>query len=151
MDRSLSDIERMVDDWERNAAEKAARYRAMSSEVQQVSVTGSAADGAVVVTVGANGIPTGVTMTAKVRQMEPERIAAAVMEAMRQAQSRYPERLAEIMSHTVGEDSTTRHLLAEARANFPGPESAPGTDPRPRRAPDDPEDFSNNSFMDGGR
>jgi DNA-binding protein YbaB len=155
MDRSLPDIERMVDDWERNAAEKAARYQAMSQEVQQVSITGSAADGAVMVTVGANGIPTAVTMTPKVRQLEPERIAAAVMEAMRQAQSQYPERLAEIMSQTVGDDSTTRHLLTEARANFPDPEpdADPGAarQPRPARDPEDPDDFSNSSFMDGGR
>jgi DNA-binding protein YbaB len=151
MDRSLPGIERMVDDWERDAAEKATRYQAMSREVQQVSITGSAADGAVTVTVGANGIPTAVTMTPKVRQLEPERIAAAVMEAMRQAQSRYPERLAEIMSQTVGDDSTTRHLLAEAKANFPDPEPERGPEPRRARGPEDPDDFSNSSFMDGGR
>jgi DNA-binding protein YbaB len=149
----LPDIERMVDDWERDAAEKAARYQAMSREVQQVSIIGSAADGAVMVTVGANGIPTAVTMTPKVRQLEPDRIAAAVMEAMRQAQSRYPERLAEIMSQTVGDDSTTRHLLAEAKANFPDPDPEPERRPGPRRArdPEDPDDFSTSSFMDGGR
>lgn len=151
MDRSLPDIERMVDDWERNAAEKAARYQAMSREVQQVSITGSAAEGAVTVTVGPNGIPTDVTMTPKVRQMEPERIAAAVMEAMRQAQSQYPERLAEIVSQTVGDDSTTRHLVAEAKANFPEPEPQRGPAPRRARDPEDPDDFSTSSFLDGGR
>lgn len=143
----LPDVERMIDDWERNAEEKARRYQEMSSQVGQVSITGSAADGAVQVTVGANGIPTDVVMTPKVRQLEPERIAAAVLEAMRSAQSQYPARLAEIMSQTVGEDSTTRHLLAEAKANFPAPQEEQPP-PRRRQPPDDPDDFSNSSFMD---
>ena len=142
----LPDVLRVVDDWERNAEEKAQRYQEMSSQVSQVSITGSAADGAVRVTVGANGIPTDVVMGPKVRELAPERIAAAVMEAMRDAQSRYPEKLAEIMAQTVGDDTTTRHLLAEAKANFPPPQDE---QPRTRQAPpDDPEDFSNSSFMD---
>ncbi|NUT94502.1 MAG: YbaB/EbfC family nucleoid-associated protein [Saccharothrix sp.] len=146
----LSDVQRMVDDWERNAEEKAQRYQEMSNQVGQVSITGSAADGAVQVTVAANGIPTDVVMTPKVRQMAPERIAAAVMEAMRNAQSRYPEKLAEIMAQTVGDDTTTRHLLAEAKARFPQP---PDETPRARqvRPPDDPDDFSSGSYLERGR
>ncbi|WIX85699.1 YbaB/EbfC family nucleoid-associated protein [Amycolatopsis sp. DG1A-15b] len=148
----LSDVERMVVDWERNAEEKARRYQEMSRQVSQVSITGSAADGAVQVTVGANGVPSDVAMTPKVRQLEPERIAAAVMEAMHDAQSQYPQRLAEIMAQTVGDDSTTRHLLAEAQANFPLPQEKTQEPARgQQRPPDDPDDFSNSSFLDRDR
>jgi len=75
--------------------------------------------------VGHNGIPNDVTMTDGVSRMRPEQIAAAVLEAMRNAQSRYPAELARILSETVGDDATTRHILAEAERNFP-------------TAPDDP-------------
>jgi DNA-binding protein YbaB len=144
----LSAAERAIDQWERDAEQKAARYRAMADEVQRVSITGSAAGGAVSVTVGANGIPTGVTMTDGVRKLAPDRIAAAVMEAMAKAQSRYPEQLAAIMAETVGDDSTTRHLVAQARANFPSSDDeAPR---RPQRPPDDG-DFSGESFLTDGR
>jgi DNA-binding protein YbaB len=145
----LAATERAIDQWERDAEQKAARYRAMAGEVERVSITESAAGGAVSVTVGANGIPSAVTMTDGVRKLAPDRIAAAVMEAMTKAQSRYPERLAAIMAETVGDDSTTRHLVAQARAHFPPAED----DPPPRRPqpPPDDGDFSGESFLTDGR
>ncbi|GAB2963085.1 YbaB/EbfC family nucleoid-associated protein [Saccharothrix stipae] len=144
----LAATERAIDQWERDAEQKAARYQAMAQEVQRVSITESAAGGAVGVTVGANGIPTAVTMTDGVRKLAPDAIAAAVMEAMTKAQSRYPEQLAAIMAETVGDDSTTRHLVAQARANFPSAE--PDVPRRPPPPPDDG-DFSGESFLTDGR
>lgn len=145
----LSATERAIDQWERDAEQKAARYRTMASEVERISITESAAGGAVSVTVGANGIPSAVTMTDGVRKLAPDRIAAAVMEAMTKAQSRYPEQLAAIMAETVGDDSTTRHLVAQARAAFPQPDDDPPPR-RPQRPPDDG-DFSGESFLTDGR
>lgn len=119
---SVSDATRMIDDWERNATEKAARFKLMAEQVEQVSITESVADGAVSVTVGHNGLPTNISMSDGVRTMEPEQIASSVMAAMRKAQSRYPERLAEILADTVGEDDpATRHILAKAEESFPAP------------------------------
>ncbi|MEU4525842.1 YbaB/EbfC family nucleoid-associated protein [Amycolatopsis sp. NPDC024027] len=165
------DIERLVDDWERDATEKATRYRQMQQQVEQISITESVADGAVRVTVGANGIPTGVAMTGAVRTMSPEQIAGAVMAAMRKAQSRYPEKIREILAGTVGDDATSRHLVEVAERNFPAPEESaedeaalPGRQLRveieddgerpapPRRPPrsrenDDGEDFGDRSFL----
>ncbi|WP_216209340.1 YbaB/EbfC family nucleoid-associated protein [Amycolatopsis aidingensis] len=115
----LSDIERMVDDWERNAADKAQRYERMQQQVEQISITESVASGAVSVTVGHNGLPTDVRMTEAVRNMSPDEIAANVLRAMQKAQSKYPERLREITAETVGADSTTQHILATAREQFP--------------------------------
>ncbi|QFZ21300.1 YbaB/EbfC family nucleoid-associated protein [Saccharothrix syringae] len=146
----LSGIGHMIDRWEQEAEQKAARYQEMSREVQQISITASAADGAVTVTVGANGIPSAVTMTDGVRKLAPDRIAAAVMEAMTRAQSRYPERLAEVMAATVGENQTTRYLLDQAREHFPAAEGdGPPRPPRP--AGDDDDDFGDASYLQGGR
>ncbi|WP_116045714.1 YbaB/EbfC family nucleoid-associated protein [Amycolatopsis palatopharyngis] len=129
----LTDVERMVNDWERNAAEKAQRYQQMQQQVEQISITESVASGAVAVTVGHNGMPTDVRMTDGVKNMSPDEIAANVLRAMQKAQSKYPERLQEITTATVGEDDTTRHIVATAVEQFP---DAPEEDePQVREAP----------------
>lgn len=166
----LADVERMVDDWERNAKQKAERYQRMQQEVEQISITESAANGAVSVTVGNNGIPTGVAMTDGVRRMNPDEIAAAVLTAMQKAQSKYPQRIQEIVTETVGDDDTSRHIVATAVENFPPqPEeeqepAAPGRQlrieneadeepqppakPRPKhRRDDDGDDFEDQTFL----
>ncbi|AXB45018.1 YbaB/EbfC family nucleoid-associated protein [Amycolatopsis albispora] len=117
----LADVERMVNDWERNAAETSQKYQAMQAQVERISITESVASGAVSVTVGHNGLPTDVKMTQAVLKMSPDEIAANVLRAMQKAQSKYPERLAEITAETVGDDATTRHLVATAVDNFPAP------------------------------
>ncbi|SDF43655.1 Conserved DNA-binding protein YbaB [Lentzea fradiae] len=121
MSDPLSDTRNMIDDWERNAVEKAARFQAMAERVAEVRITASAADGAVSVTVGNNGLPTDVAMTDRVKSMSPAEIAASVMAAMRKAQSKYPRALAEIVAQTVGDDPAGRHVVATAEANFPAP------------------------------
>lgn len=157
----LSHVEQLVDQWERNAVEKAARYENMRQEVERISITGSSADGSVSVTVGSNGIPNDVRMTDGVSRLRPEQIAAAVLEAMRNAQSRYPAELARIMGETVGDDPATRHILAEAERNFPaaaeaeeddssqpGPQAGPQPGSRPRPpSPSGDEDFGDSSFL----
>jgi DNA-binding protein YbaB len=123
---SLSDATRMIDDWERNATEKAARFQRMAEQVEQVSITESVAGGAVTVTVGHNGLPTNIAMTDGVRRMNPDEIAASVMAAIRKAQSRYPARLAEILADTVGEDDpAAQHILATAEQSFPSAPDEP--------------------------
>lgn len=116
----LSDTLRMIDNWERDAAAKAERFQAMSERVEQISITESVAGGAVSVTVGHNGIPTGVAMTDAVREMAPHEIAGHVMAAIRKAQSRYPAHLAEILAETVGvDDPAAAHIQATAERSFP--------------------------------
>src|SRR5437868_2992533 len=147
---SASDAARMIDDWERNAIEKAARFKLMAEQVERVSITESVANSAVVVTVGHNGLPIDISMTEGVRGMEPDEIASNVMAAIRKAQSRYPGRLAEILADTVGEDDpAARHILAKAEETFPAPDEElteheermvfddieDGAAPRPRPAP----------------
>lgn len=126
----LGDVERMVDNWERDAAERARRYEQLREQVEQISITESVAQGAVSVTVGANGVPTDVSMTDGVRKMSPDEIAANVVRAMRKAQAKYPQRLQEITAATVGEDATTRHLLATAAERFP---ESPAEEDEPSR------------------
>jgi DNA-binding protein YbaB len=140
---SVSDPARMIEDWQREAIENAARFKEMAEQVERVSITESVAGGAVRVTVDHNGLPTDIVMTDAVRGMEPDEIAFNVMAAIRKAQSRYPERLAEILAHTVGDDPAARHILAKAEETFPAPPDErlvfddvdDGQAPRPRPAP----------------
>jgi hypothetical protein len=64
-------------------------------------------------------------MTEQVMRMTPDEIAANVMAGIRKAQSRYPERLGEILADTVGaEDPAAAHILQTAEQNFPPVEEA---------------------------
>jgi DNA-binding protein YbaB len=133
---SVSDANRMIDDWERDATQKAERFQEMARQVEQVTITESVAGGAVRVTVGHNGLPTDIAMTEQVLRMTPDQIAANVMAGIRKAQSRYPERLAEILADTVGtEDPAAQHIMVTAERNFPPvepDEDEPAEEPRAR-------------------
>jgi DNA-binding protein YbaB len=118
----LADSLSMIENWERNATEKAAKFQAMADRVAEVSITESVAGGAVSATVGNNGIPTDIAMTDRVREMAPDEIAANVMAAIRKAQSRYPRALAAIVAETVGDDPAGQHVIATAEQNFPAPD-----------------------------
>jgi DNA-binding protein YbaB len=161
----LADSLSMIENWERNATEKAAKFQAMADRVAEVSITESVAGGAVSATVGNNGIPTGIAMTERVREMAPDEIAANVMAAIRKAQSRYPRALAAIVSETVGDDPAGQHVIATAARNFPAPEEedeaavpAEGIDfddiedddaGAPRQAPPRPSTWRENDNDDG--
>ncbi|GAA2998318.1 YbaB/EbfC family nucleoid-associated protein [Actinokineospora diospyrosa] len=121
MSDPLADTARMLDGWERDAAEKAARFQALNERVAGVSITESVAGGAVSATVGNNGLPTNIAMTERVRQMSPDEIAGHVMAAIRKAQSRYPQVLSELVAETVGTDPAGQFILDSAYANFPAP------------------------------
>jgi hypothetical protein len=73
-----------------------------------------------------------VRMTDAVKGMSPDEIAANVMRAMQKAQSKYPQRLQEITAATVGEDDTTRHIVATAAEQFP--EAPEEDEPQAREA-----------------
>ncbi|CCH29466.1 YbaB/EbfC family nucleoid-associated protein [Actinosynnema sp. NPDC047251] len=143
----LANVQRLVDDWERDAEEKAARYESMRQEVERISITASAANGAVSVTVGPNGIPNAVSMTDGVSRLRPEQIAAAVMEAMGKAQAGYPAELARIVGGTVGPTPSGQHIVAVAERNFPQPEPDDRPAAPPRRRPGDDGDFTDDSFL----
>jgi DNA-binding protein YbaB len=133
---NLGHVERMVDDWERDAVAKSQRYQRTQAEVEQISITESVAGGAVSVTVGHNGLPTGIKMTEAVHRMSPDEIAAAVMQAIQKAQSKYPERMQAIVAETVGGDATSRHIVAAAVENFRADGTSPSSAARKVDAPD---------------
>ncbi|MFF1607764.1 YbaB/EbfC family nucleoid-associated protein [Amycolatopsis sp. NPDC058278] len=112
-----------VDRWVAQAKEKAQRYQAMQAAVGQVSVTESGRDGMVTVTVDSAGNVTDLQITDRVRELSGTQVATAVLTTLRRAQSRLPDRLAEVMAGTIGDDQqTVDTIVGNYRAKFPEPE-----------------------------
>ncbi|GAB2965131.1 YbaB/EbfC family nucleoid-associated protein [Amycolatopsis acidiphila] len=163
-----------VDGWVAQAKAKAQRYQAMQAAVGQVSVTESSRDGLVTVTVDSAGNITALRITDQVRELSGAQVATAVLDIVRRAQSRLPERLGEVMAATIGDDKQTMDtIVGNYRAKFPEPEpeeppqpapdhvrrigaeeeppapppARPKPKPRPRPGDGEPDDDFGQSFM----
>lgn len=123
-----------VDRWVAEAKAKAQRYQAMQAQVGQVSVTESSKDGTVTVTVDSAGNVTDLRITDQIKEMSGAQAASAVLLTLRKAQSRLPEKLAGIMTETIGDDPQTMNtIVANYRAKFPEPEPESGGETQPQR------------------
>ncbi|WP_033260950.1 YbaB/EbfC family nucleoid-associated protein [Amycolatopsis vancoresmycina] len=120
---NAGDAAAQVDRWVAQAKEKAQRYQAMQAAVGQVAVTETSPDGMVTVTVDSAGNVTGLQITDRVRDLSGAQVAKAVLGTLRRAQSRLPERLAEVIAGTIGDDEETLNtIVGNYRAKFPEPE-----------------------------
>lgn len=129
-----------VDAWVAQAKEKAERYQEMRVQAQHISVTGE--EGPVTVTIDSSG------NVVDLRIKDHDDLASAVLLAMRKTQARLPEKLAEVMAETIGDDpQTIDTVVGNYRAKFPEPVTEE-TPPPPPRTPvaDDDEGFG--SVMD---
>lgn len=128
-----------VDAWVAQAKAKAERYQEMRVQAQQISVTGT--EGPVTVTIDSSG------NVVDLRIKDHDELAASVLLAMRRTQARLPEKLAEVMAETIGDDrQTIDTVVGNYRAKFPEPVTEENPPPRPKPAGDDDEDFG--SVMD---
>lgn len=164
---------RRMDDWAAGFAAKAERYQAAQEETERLRLTASSGDGAVSVTVGADGTVTDLTFSNKVKSFPLDELSRAILTTMRRAQSGIAEKVAGVMSERLGdEDRETRTLLLDnLRGRFPDPDepddapppaepgpvppspaggaavlpapSAPQASPQPRRRRDPDEDDNN--------
>ncbi|MBE1495273.1 DNA-binding protein YbaB [Amycolatopsis lexingtonensis] len=164
---------RRMDDWAAGFAAKAERYQAAQEETERLRLTATSSDGAVSVTVGADGTVTDLTFSNKVKSFPLEELSRQILTTMRRAQSGIAERVAGVMAERLGdEDRETRTALLDTlRGRFPDPDepeeqqppaspppvppapsggaavppspSAPQASPPPRRRPDPDEDDNN--------
>lgn len=127
-----------IDAWVAQAKAKAERYQEMRVQAQQISVTDT--EGPVTVTIDSSGNVT------DLRIKDHDELARAVLLTMRRAQARLPERLAEVMAETIGDDrQTVDTIVGNYRAKFPEP-LVDENPPPPRPRTDDDDDFG--SVMD---
>ncbi|MFJ1759949.1 YbaB/EbfC family nucleoid-associated protein [Amycolatopsis sp. NPDC088138] len=132
---------RRMDDWAAGFAAKAERYQAAQAETERLRLTATSGDGAVSVTVGADGTVTDLTFSNKVKSFPLEELSRAILTTMRRAQSGIAERVAGVMAENLGdEDRDTRTALLDSlRGRFPDPDEpddppvppAPGPPPVP--------------------
>ena len=137
-------------DWERQIAENAQRYQELTERLSQLSITEASGDGAVKVTISANGLLTGLVLRERWNPEPLEDIAEEIMDCLRRAQSRIPELLRRTMFEIVGtQDPSTHLLLDDARQRFPEqPEREPRQARTPERARDTTGDWDEREVME---
>jgi DNA-binding protein YbaB len=115
---------RRMDDWVAGFAAKAQRYQAAQEQTERLRLTATSADGAVSVTVGADGTVTDLTFTNKVKSFPLEELSRQILTTMRRAQSGIADRVAGVMAEQLGdEDRETRTALLDTlRGRFPDPD-----------------------------
>jgi len=166
----IGSSERMLEQWQTDIEQKAARYQRMAEHVQDLSITETSKDGLVRLTIGSNGILTDLVIAEAAGGKRMAEVSAEVMRTLQRAQSRIPELLQQAMAETIGtRDETANALFAEARKNFPPPpqedfprpvnreirfgiedDHRPPPPPAhrpPARRPDDDDDFGGESFL----
>ena len=163
---------RRMDDWAAGFAAKAERYQAAQEQTERLRLTATSSDGAVRVTVGADGTVTDLTFSNKVKSFPLEELSRQILTTMRRAQSGIADRVAGVMAEQLGdEDRETRGALLDSlRGRFPDPDEpdeqppvppapvppaptggaavppAPGTPPTPPRRPAAADDEDNNPW-----
>ncbi|WP_410570877.1 YbaB/EbfC family nucleoid-associated protein [Amycolatopsis sp. cmx-4-61] len=124
---------RRMDDWAAGFAAKAQRYQAAQEQTERLRLTATSADGAVSVTVGADGTVTDLTFSNKVKSFPLEELSRQILTTMRRAQSGIADRVAGVMAEQLGdEDRETRGaLLDNLRGRFPNPDEPDEQPPAP--------------------
>ncbi|MEU4805572.1 YbaB/EbfC family nucleoid-associated protein [Actinosynnema sp. NPDC023587] len=127
--RDPDEAEARMSTWARGFAEKAARYREVGERTEALRLTASSPDGAVRVTVRADGGLVDLEFGDRARSVPLDRLSGLVMATVRQAQAGIADRVAEVMSDGLGdEDSRTRALVVDnLRTRFPDTEDTGDT------------------------
>jgi DNA-binding protein YbaB len=132
---------RRMDDWAAGFAAKAERYQAAQEQTERLRLTASSGDGAVSVTVGADGTVTDLTFSNKIKSFPLDELSRTILTTMRRAQAGIAERVAGVMTEQLGdEDPETRTLLLDnLRGRFPDPDepedAPPAAEPPPSPTP----------------
>jgi DNA-binding protein YbaB len=164
--RDPDEAQRRIDQWAQGFAAKAQRYQSAQERTERLRLTATSGDGAVRVTVGADGGVTDLVFSNKARSFPLEELSAQILSTMRRAQAGIASRVSEVMTEQLGdEDPQTRSLLLDnLRTRFPDPDADPdeelpsapdpapdtatpppgGQSPGPRR-PEAPESDDDNS------
>lgn len=115
-----------LDKWAAGLEQKARQYTELRQRMDGASASESSSDGAVRVTVDANGVPTDIELSDRVRDLAPGRLSAEIMSCMRRAQARLRAQVEDIVAATVpADDEPARNIVAEYRQRFPDPAEEP--------------------------
>jgi DNA-binding protein YbaB len=108
--------------WVAAGKAKAARFQQMRAGVAQIAVTETSSDGVVTVTVDAGGNVTDLRVTDGASGWPGTKISTVVLTTMRRAQAKLADRVAEVMTGTVGDEpSALDAVLTNYHSKFPQP------------------------------
>lgn len=110
-----------LEKWAAGLEKKARGYTQLQQRLDETSVTAATREGAIVVTVDSNGVPTQLELTERARELPAGQLAAEILGCMRQAQARLRERVRDLVADTVpADDDPARNLVAQYEQRFPG-------------------------------
>jgi DNA-binding protein YbaB len=122
------DEEQWLDNWERTAADQAAKAQEMADQVGNVQTSASSKDGSVTVTVVASGALVDLRLSDQIRRYSAGELANEILTVMRAAQAALAGRVSEITARTLGPESEAgRAVVGAYEQRFP---SAPADDDR---------------------
>jgi hypothetical protein len=129
--QSAEEVSRLISDWRAGVTEQANRFDATRRAIDDVSVTETAAGGAIVLTVESSGIPTDLRLGDDVARMKPAAIATEIMNCLRRAQTRLADRVGTLVAETAGDDASAAAIVEQYRHRFPPPPDAVDAPPAP--------------------
>lgn len=129
--QTTDEISRLITEWRAGVADQAKRYDAASRAIDGVTVTETAAGGAIMVTVASSGIPTDLRLGEDVGRMKPDQIASQIMACLRRAQARLADQVGAVVTETVGDGAGAEAIAGEYRHRFPPPPDVAVEPPSP--------------------
>ena len=128
---TTDEIAKRITEWRAGVAEQARRFDAASRAIDGVSVTETAAGGAIMVTVASSGIPTDLRLGEDVGRMKPDQIATQIMACLRRAQARLADRVGAVVADTVGDGAGAEAIVGQYQHRFPPPPDMDAAPPSP--------------------
>lgn len=127
--------------WAERLERTAQRYQDLHGRMTAISVIERSADNRIAVTVNADGVTTGIELTAATRGMDPSAVAAELMACTHRAQARLRDQVTDLVHDMVGEDSAGQAIVAQYAERFPDVEPVEAA-PAPATAETAPEPTS---------
>lgn len=138
-------IEHGLDEWVEGIRRRADRMREIRTGVDAIRITETGGNGAVTVTVDANGLPVDLRFTERVRNIAPDELGHLVMRTLRTAQARIAQQVREVATTAVGDDlPETREMLVDSYRGRFGDAAPPG---QPTSSATDKDDLGDESYL----
>jgi DNA-binding protein YbaB len=112
----LDAAERRIDDWQAGFEQRAARARELAARLAGLTASSRSDDGLVTVTVGGNGMLTGLELDEAVRRQPAAETARQILAALAAAQADLATQATSVTAETVGADSETGKAVIAALA-----------------------------------
>jgi len=112
----LDAAERRIDDWQAGFEQRAAQARELAARLAVLTASARSDDGLVTVTVGGNGMLTGLELDEDVRRQPADETARQILATLAAAQSDLAKRATSVTAETVGADSETGQAVIASLA-----------------------------------